>query len=289
MHKILLFDIGSTNLRYALARTSGEFISKIFSEKTPLKKKDIEEKVREIAENFNVKIACVSTTGLVDEKGIVKKFDNAKGKVLKNVNFVNVLKKSGCEKVFVENDCNAAVLGEIFFGEGAGYKCVIHITFGSGIGAGIFAHGKLLKGEHGFAGEIGHLPMYENFVWEEVCSGRGIPSFVNYLLEKENKKQIPYLSAEKFFELVKRRKIFAKYLEIIHECNAKGFAALINTFNPGLITISGSVMLKNPFLLKEAKKRMKKYLYVPMPKIKITKLRDKISLYGALALVKYKC
>jgi glucokinase-like ROK family protein len=58
--------------------------------------------------------------------------------------------------VFVVNDAQAAVLSELHFGLGRGLSDFVVITIGTGVGGGIVAEGKLLRGQHGFAGTIGH-------------------------------------------------------------------------------------------------------------------------------------
>lgn len=59
--------------------------------------------------------------------------------------------------VFVENDANAAAIGERVFGMAEGMDDFIVITLGTGIGSGIFANGKLLRGHIGSGGEAGHM------------------------------------------------------------------------------------------------------------------------------------
>ena len=58
--------------------------------------------------------------------------------------------------VLVTNDANAAALGEMIFGGAKGMTNFVFVTLGTGVGSGIVADGKLLYGEHGFAGEVGH-------------------------------------------------------------------------------------------------------------------------------------
>ncbi|MDR3739688.1 MAG: putative N-acetylmannosamine-6-phosphate 2-epimerase [Terracidiphilus sp.] len=62
--------------------------------------------------------------------------------------------------VHVVNDAQAAVLSELHFGLGSGLSDFIAITIGTGIGGGIVSGGKLLRGQHGFAGSIGHTVIH---------------------------------------------------------------------------------------------------------------------------------
>lgn len=59
--------------------------------------------------------------------------------------------------VTIANDANAAALGEMLFGAAKGMKNFVALTLGTGLGSGIIADGKLLIGEHGAAGELGHV------------------------------------------------------------------------------------------------------------------------------------
>lgn len=70
-------------------------------------------------------------------------------------------------KVRVGNDANVAALGEMWQGGGKGYKNVIMITLGTGVGGGIIINGNVINGSNGAGGEIGHVFVDETE--EEVC------------------------------------------------------------------------------------------------------------------------
>lgn len=59
--------------------------------------------------------------------------------------------------VFVENDANAAALGEYLFGAGQGCRNMVYLTVSTGIGGGVIVDGKLLEGTNGSAAELGHM------------------------------------------------------------------------------------------------------------------------------------
>ncbi|MFL5627767.1 MAG: ROK family protein [Ktedonobacteraceae bacterium] len=59
--------------------------------------------------------------------------------------------------IFVDNDANAAGLGEYMFGAGQGSHYMIYMTISTGIGGGVIIEGKLLRGANGIAGELGHM------------------------------------------------------------------------------------------------------------------------------------
>jgi glucokinase len=82
-----------------------------------------------------------------------------------------------------DNDANAAAWGEFRLGAAAGYRHVLFIGAGTGIGGGIIVDGELLRGAHGFAAEVGHIIVDPNGplcgcgnhgCWEQLASGHAI-------------------------------------------------------------------------------------------------------------------
>lgn len=59
----------------------------------------------------------------------------------------------------VENDANAAAIGEHRFGAGRGFANIVYLTISTGIGGGIIVDNRLYWGEHGYAGEVGHMTL----------------------------------------------------------------------------------------------------------------------------------
>ena len=85
--------------------------------------------------------------------------------------------------VFMDNDANAGVLAEWFFGCAKGKKDVIYLTMSTGVGGGIIANGRLVAGASGIGGELGHLVLDVNGpicgcgqlgCLEAYCGGRNV-------------------------------------------------------------------------------------------------------------------
>ncbi len=74
--------------------------------------------------------------------------------------------------VLVTNDANAAAVGEMIYGGARGMRNFVVITLGTGLGSGIVVDGKLLYGEHGFAGEVGHTTVRPGRTNRECGCGR---------------------------------------------------------------------------------------------------------------------
>ncbi len=91
--------------------------------------------------------------------------DFARGVILKAPNIAGFANVPICDAVadrfgvpvFLQNDANAAALAEHEFGAGRGFDHMVYLTISSGIGAGIIAHGRLLRGATGNAGEVGQM------------------------------------------------------------------------------------------------------------------------------------
>lgn len=83
----------------------------------------------------------------------------------------------------LDNDANVAAYAEFRFGAGRGYRYVLLVTVGTGIGGGIIVDGRMFRGAHGFAAEIGHIVVEplgpvcgcgNHGCWETVASGSAI-------------------------------------------------------------------------------------------------------------------
>lgn len=75
--------------------------------------------------------------------------------------------------VSVLNDVQAHALGEARWGAARGSSTCVMIAAGTGVGGAVIAHGKLLRGHNGFAGEIGHMPCNQAVGIPCVCGGSG--------------------------------------------------------------------------------------------------------------------
>lgn len=164
-------DLGGTNVRAALV--DGASIIRI--EKASCPAKGTQEEVIEA-------IAALIETLICDEVisigiGVPSVVDTAKGIVYnvanipswQEVHLKEIFEKRFGIPVHVNNDANCFSLGESHFGQGRGYKDVVGITLGTGVGSGIIINGHLYEGRNAGAGEIGCLS-YLDKDYESYCS-----------------------------------------------------------------------------------------------------------------------
>jgi glucokinase len=119
--------------------------------------------------------------GLVDARGVLRVAPNLPGVV--DADIRGVLGTRLGLHVQVENDASAAAWAEREVGAGRQRQHMILVTLGTGIGGGIVTDGRLYRGAHGFAGEIGHMivnpagprcPCGQKGCWERYGSGSGL-------------------------------------------------------------------------------------------------------------------
>jgi len=176
-------DLGGTNIRAVACDKGSSNISDILKE--PLERKEsviLEvdnnliklidricfEKQKEGKELGGIGIAMAA---LFNRKtGVVTKWPN--NSKWNNFPIREYLVKHYLVPVVLEDDANAAALGERLAGAGMGFKDFVYVTVSTGIGSGIVVNDSLLIGCHGWAGEMGHIRVSE----EEVtctCGAKG--------------------------------------------------------------------------------------------------------------------
>ena len=158
---VLAADLGGTHLRVALVDDTGRILEQLKQE-TP--KGDSAELIVDALVNaakswhsdeLPVVAASLMVPGAVDcDKAVVVQAPNLPSLV--NFGLKAALEDRLGWPVFLENDANAAAVGEMWLGAARGCRDVVSVTLGTGVGGGVILDGKLWRGAHGSAGEIGH-------------------------------------------------------------------------------------------------------------------------------------
>jgi predicted NBD/HSP70 family sugar kinase len=163
---VIGIDLGANTVRFALASIAGTVV---FELERPAAGKEGQALLRLVEEvvadglaaagvaRDKILLAAVATPGAVDpETGTLSLAPNLGG--VASINVVKALSDSLDCAVIIENDVNAAVIGESWLGCAAGIDTGAFISLGTGIGLGMMINGKLVRGAHGTAGEISYLP-----------------------------------------------------------------------------------------------------------------------------------
>ena len=161
-------DLGGTNLRAAAIDDRGKMIEKI-SGSTHIKEgrdavvNDMVQAIDSLRKRTPGDLAGVGigVPGFIlIEKGVIVGSNNLAP--LENYPIRDEIEKRLGTKVILENDANAAALGEKWIGAGKDVNDLVLLTLGTGVGGGIVSDRRVLEGSVGMAGEIGHITVVPN-------------------------------------------------------------------------------------------------------------------------------
>ena len=259
---VFAVDLGGTHLRAALIDKKGR-IRVRFKQNTPQtgRRGDIVKAIAEAArscmqgDESRIKYVSVAVPGSVNVKeGVVIKAPNIP--CLEGFDLAAAIESELKLPAILENDANAAAVGEVWQGAARGCHAVVCVTLGTGVGGGIILNDKLWRGVDGSAAEIGHMavdpfkgvacPCGSRGCLEVYASATAIVRMARELKPRylDSPLQISDdLTAEKIhcaglngdelaLEVFRR---MGDYLGI-------GLATLINLLNPEMIVIGGGVV-----------------------------------------------
>jgi glucokinase len=291
-------DLGGTNLRAAAIDRSGKVLERRATDTNP-------EAGREamIGHMVNAIAALRSAHGAEDLAGIgigVPGFIQLKDGVIRNSNNLACLENFPLRdeiehrlgaRVILENDANAAALGEKWMGAGREVEDLVMLTLGTGIGGGIVSGGKIVHGYLGMAGEIGHITVIpggnpcgcgNQGCLEKHASATAITGMASMLHLGDN------LTSREVYDLAVGGNELAHRIFIsVGEALGVALAMLVNTFNFPLYLLSGGVLaawnLFAPPMLEEVRRRSFAYR-ASDTRIEKAALGNEAGLYGAACL-----
>ncbi len=202
--------------------------------------------------------------------------------------------------VLVENDTNAAVLGEVYHGAARGHENVIYITLSTGIGGGLLLNGHLYRGANGFAGEIGHT---KDFGQGRTCkcggrdclevwaSGSALARTASELFETAD-LGIEELNTSTLFDLAEEGNTEARSV-INHaaELVGLGLSNMVTLLNPSCMVIGGGVAANRPDFFQQVAAMVKKNAIRPAVEItplqiKTAELEPESGIWGIYSLLR---
>ena len=301
-------DIGGTKIAVALGKLSGE---KIAVRSLPTQS-DANQSIRAIfqamaemleehrGELAAVGIGCPSPLDI--ERGLVMSPSNLQD--WNHFPIVKLFRERFNVPVVLDNDANAAALGEYGYGAGRGYKNVVYVTVSTGIGGGIILNGEILHGVAAGAGELGHTIVQPNGIrcncgsvgcLETICAGvhiarrakeklaQGEPSLMRKMVSDGSE-----ISAKTVVEAVRQGDKTA--VEIWDEtCRflAIGIANIITTLAPEAVIIGGGISAAGDLLFEPLRRLLPNFIsMIPTEKINIlpATLGGESGVCGALGL-----
>ena len=168
-------DLGGTQVRVALARSDVKLVESVKTKTSLLKTPQdmVDWAAGEIDRHRGrekVRSITIAAPGPIDlKRGVLV---NPPNLPWQNVPLVAMMSRATGAKVQLANDADMAGLGEYHHGAGRGTRNMVYITWSTGVGGGLIIDGKLHRGAHGTAGEIGHMIIDPNGPLDS-CGQRG--------------------------------------------------------------------------------------------------------------------
>jgi glucokinase len=311
---ILGIDLGGTKVDVACCRLDGRMLAE---QRIPTQPEDGPEKGLErilrvadqVLDKAGVARAELAAVGL----SVPGPIDPQGGQFLKLPNLPGwqgypirrTLEEHFDAPVHMDNDANAAALAEWKFGAGRGTEDMVYLTMSTGIGGGLILGGRLHRGHHRNAGEVGHEVIVPGGPvcgcgllghLEGLCSGSGMARRLRQTVTAENSAMWQMaggdpekLSAEILVQAVRRgddlaKKFFQETLDYL----ATGLANLIFILDPQVIVL-GTIVAKNPDLYLQPLDRLVRRkvwdVFTTDLRILPAQLTDRIGVYAPLALI----
>ena len=233
----------------------------------------------------------IGLPGPIDiKRGLVHFFPNIRG--WQEVNLKGILRKRLGLPIFLDNDANLMCLAEHRLGAAKGFKNVVCLTLGTGVGGGIIIEDKLYRGLSFAAGEIGHIPINEK---GPRCNCRGQACLEAYIgnariIEKAQKLFRRKIALKQLSVLAKKgnQKAIALWSSVAEHLGI-ALAGVVNFLNPDCIVIGGGISGAGRVLLDKVRKVIsERAMIVQARHAKIFKARlgNDAGLIGAAILVK---
>ena len=279
-------DIGGTKITAGIVNTSGDIIDKqsisTHAEKDPQIVIDsIGEIFNTLLDNSKKSIDAFEGVGV----GFPGNTDGRAGVVLTSSNLPNwdhfplrdTLNDLFGLPVTLDNDTNLCTLGEYVYGAGRGTQNMCYLTLSTGTGLGIIVRGKLLTGNNGTAGELGHVVIDidgprctcgKRGCIMAYASGVGISRMVYEAIEAKEETELQNnlpsngqrVKAEIVVEASERGDAVAtRILETAGLYSGIALSIIIQVLNPEMVVIGGGLTKAGPILLEAAVKSMKKH------------------------------
>ena len=301
-------DVGGTTVKLGLFTVEGELLDKweikTYTENEgerilPDVTKAIKEKIAE------KKLAADEICGIgvgvpapVDKNGAIERAANVGWKAKEIKKELEELTGYPC---VIGNDANVAALGEMWKGGGAGCKNLVMVTLGTGVGGGVIVGGKIVVGQFGAGGEIGHMCVNYHETkqcgcgsygcLEQYASATGIVRLATEKLESETRSTLlkkEELSAKAVFDAVKEGdEVATEIATEMGEYLGHALANIAAVLDPAIFVIGGGVSKAGDVLLPFIEKPFKDRAFFASQNVKfaLATLGNDAGICGAAKMV----
>lgn len=299
-------DLGGTKIYTAICNELGEiFNEEVIATEVDKGPEQIVDKIinsiKKVSKNIKaeeIKAIGIGSPGPLNIKeGLIVSPPNLP---IRNFNIVDKIKSEFKLPTFLDNDANAATLGEYIFGAGKGTENMIYITASTGVGGGAILNGKIYRGSTSNALEIGHTTISRDGrvcgcgnrgCVESMSSGIYIEKMANDLIGEEKEttlKNYEKITAKEVFtEAAKGDQVSNYILSETLSYLGMAVANCANIFDPDKIIIGGGITKGGSIVLGKINEEVKNRSLEPIYKnckIEKAQLGDQAGVIGAVAL-----
>lgn len=248
----LCIDIGGTSIKYGIVEEIENDLKIINNFDTPTNAKNLKgpgienkivELVKEMAKKYELEGVAISTAGMVNPATGEIIYANENIPDYKGINFKKTITDQFDLPCEVENDVNAAALGEYGYGAGKGCHSLLCITVGTGIGGAVIINDEIYRGHSCSAGEIGYM-IIEREEFQKIASTTALVSRVRKRYNKYSE-----ISGNMIFERAKNKDAIC-IEEISKMCDiiAQGISNCSCMLNPEMVILGGGIMAQEDYL-----------------------------------------
>jgi glucokinase len=297
MH-FLGIEIGGTKLQLVVADKNLNIIQR-FRYKVDQSKgaAGIQEHIRNSLSQINVRLNAIGV-------GFGGPIDRSTGKIFTSYHIKgwtdfslrDWLQQVSGIKVVVDNDANAAALGEARHGAGKNLETVFYVTLGSGVGAGLVQRGSIYHGAIPGETEFGHVRLDKaGTTVQGSCSGWAVDEKIRNAVKNSPQSLLATLTKDlKQNEATVLGKALEQHdalavniFESTMDDFAFGLSHAIHLFHPDIIVLGGGLSLLGDILRSSIEKNLKKYLmdaFQSGTKIELSLLKEDAVTVGAIAM-----
>lgn len=257
MANYFLIDIGGTTIKYGISDGSGRFVEKGLM-KNPARETSVGDMLSEIIgriraaeDKLELSGVAIATAGVVDtETGrIAYASDNIPNYT--GTELGRIVGEAAHLPVVVENDTNAAALGEYWLGAGRLRRGMTRqpspffvMTLGTGVGGAIVIDGHVLHGASGFAGEVGFMTVGDEKFEDVAATSALIKHFA-----RMKDIDAATVDGQDIFALARAHDETAvRAIDTFIKNLARGIANICYCLNPEMVIIGGAISAEAGYL-----------------------------------------
>ena len=307
-------DLGGTKIAVALVDENNNILDRLTTPTLPERGNDavtadIASLVKRLCEKNNIDVKGEGFLGIAapgainSDTGYIERAHNL---MMESYPMVDKVREhTGIKNILIENDANAAALGESVAGAAKGTACSVLITLGTGVGGGFIIDGKVFSGFNHAGGEFGHMILTvggrrcncgRRGCWEAYSSATALVKRTNEAMEADPDsemhkvaKELGKVSGKTAFIAARRgdksaEAVVDEYVTYL----ACGIVNVINLLQPEVLSLGGGISNEGDGLMIPLQKKINEEVFIrgigKSTEIRIAKLGNDAGIIGAANL-----